>query len=81
MTLADIHWGMHGFWWFFWIFLVALFILTPWDSSKRSSKSTLLFTLRKAYAEGKISTEEFEERKKVLEREFDKNQSISESKT
>lgn len=64
------YWGMHAFWWMFWIFLLVLIFFTPWGSSKRSTRSSLLHTLRKTYAEGKISTQEFEERKKVLESEF-----------
>ena len=71
MELLDIHWwGMHTFWWIFWIFILAMIFFTPWGSSKRSSRSSLLHTLRKTYAEGKISTQEFEERKRVLEKEF-----------
>ncbi len=81
MEFLNIHWGMHAFWWFFWIFLVGMIFFTPWGSSRRSSKTNLLYTLRKTFAEGKISTEEFEERKRVLEKEFAKSQNISESKT
>ena len=74
MELINIHWwGMHTFWWIFWIFILAMIFFSPWGSSKRSSKSSLLYTLRKTYAEGKISTQEFEERKKVLEKEFQRN--------
>lgn len=70
MELANVHWGMDIIWWIFWIFLLGIFFFTPWGLPKRSSKSSLFYTLRKTYAEGKISTQEFEERKKVLEKEF-----------
>lgn len=56
-------------------FLIGYIILGPLGSSKRSSKSSLLHTLRKTYAEGKITTQEFEERKRVLEDEFLKQKS------
>lgn len=73
MELANMHyWGMHWIWWIFWIFLLELLLFTPWGSSKKLSKSSLLHTLRRTYAEGKISTHEFEEQKQVLEREFQK---------
>jgi putative membrane protein len=63
-------WGMHTFWWIFWLFLLVIVFFTPWGYSKRSSRSSLLHALRKTYAEEKISTQEFEERKRVLENEF-----------
>ncbi len=66
------YWGMHMIWWFFWIAILAMTFFTPWGSSKRSTRSSLLHTLRKTYAEGKISSQEFEERKRVLENEFSK---------
>ena len=69
MNYYDGYWGMNLLWWFFWIMLIALFFFTPWRT-KRTTRSTLLHTLRKTYAEGKISTQDYEERKSVLEKEF-----------
>ena len=69
-------WGMHLFWWIFWIALLGLIFFTP-AGKKKTSKSNLLDTLRRTYAEGKISTQEFEERKRVLENEFLKQQQDS----
>ena len=66
------YWGMHMMWWIFWVAILVFIVFTPWGSSKRTSRGSLLHTLRKTYAEGKISTQEFEERKKVLEKEFSK---------
>lgn len=65
--------GMHFLWWIFWIALFVLIFFTPWGSSKRYSRKDLLHRLRRTYAEGKISTGEFEERKRVLENEFAKD--------
>lgn len=72
MYNGTYYWGMHMLWWIFWIAILAIIFFTPWGSSKRSSKASLLHTLRKTYAEGKISTEEYEERKKFLEKEFER---------
>ncbi|MDQ6761252.1 MAG: SHOCT domain-containing protein [Bacteroidota bacterium] len=69
MNYYDGYWGMNLLWWLFWIAIIAMFFFTPLKTS-RSTRSSLLHTLRKTYAEGKISTEEYEERKKVLEKEF-----------
>ncbi len=67
---TGTYWGMHMFWWIVWIVLIAYIFFTP-RGPKRSSKKILLRTLRKTYAEGKISTQEYEERKKVLLSEFE----------
>lgn len=45
---------------------------------KEKLQSSLLHTLRRTYAEGKISTQKLDERKPVLERKF---QSLSSSQT
>lgn len=69
MDYGYHYWGMHLFWWIFWIALLFFIFFTP-AGKKKSSKSSLLHTLRRTYAEGKISTQEFEERKRILENEF-----------
>jgi len=62
-------WGMHFFWWLFWLIVIALFfsLLTPVPRSK--ARETPLQTLQRRYAAGEISTEEYEERKQRLERD------------
>jgi putative membrane protein len=66
----DWHYfGMHGFWWLFWVALVLILlflIFRPVMTSKKS-KDTSIDILRRKYASGDISTEEFEERKRALE--------------
>lgn len=71
---TGTYWGMHMFWWIIWIAIIAYIFFNPWGRSRRSTRSTLPHRLRRTYAEGKISTQEFEERKKVLEKEFLKRQ-------
>ncbi len=60
-------WGMHFFWWLFWIaVIVALFSLfTPVPRGRR--RETPLEVLRRRYAAGEISSEEYDERKKKLD--------------
>ena len=67
-------WGMHWGWWIFWVLLI---IAVVWAvgfgrSSSRSGtghqRETPLETLQRRYANGEISTEEYEERKNRLER-------------
>ena len=69
-------WGMHGGWWVFWILIVLAFVLllnrtgtnapsTPHAEPKESPMDVL----KRRYAEGELSTEEYEERKERLERD------------
>lgn len=62
-------WGMHLFWWLFWIVLiVVLFALfTPVPRGRRCE--TPLEILQRRYAAGKIGDKEYEERKAKLERD------------
>lgn len=61
--------GMHWFWWVFWVIFV---IVLVWAVTRSSSpppphQETPLEILKRRYAEGEISTEEFERRKSRLE--------------
>jgi putative membrane protein len=59
-------WGMHLFWWLFWIVLLVAFfsLLTP--VPRRRARETPLEVLQRRYAAGEISTEEYEKRKTTL---------------
>ena len=65
-------WGMHLLWWIFWVILLIAIFATPWlafgRSRKRETESPLEI-LKKRYASGDLTTEEYEERKAVLEEE------------
>jgi putative membrane protein len=63
-------WGMHVFWWLFWIAAILLFfvLLTPVPrSAARPRREAPLELLQRRYAAGEISTEEYDERKARLE--------------
>ena len=65
-------WGMHLFWWLFWVILIVLFLwlAVPVSRKKvRAYRETPLDILQRRYAAGEISTEEYEERKSRLERD------------
>lgn len=59
-------WGMHVFWWLFWIAVIVVLFspLTPVSRGRR--RETPLEVLQRRYAAGEISTEEYEERKAKL---------------
>jgi putative membrane protein len=63
--------GMHLFWWLFWIALIVAAVATikPVPRSQMKSGERALDILRRRYAAGKLSTEEYEQRKAVLERD------------
>lgn len=63
--------GMHFFWWLFWIGLLvtAFTTVTPVPKNQMKSGERALDILRRRYAAGQVSTEEYERRKVVLERD------------
>ena len=62
-------WGMHLFWWLFWIVaIVVLFTpITPVSVNRR--RETPLELLQRRYAAGEVTSEAYEERKAKLERD------------
>lgn len=68
----GIFWGMHWFWWALWIiFLIWIFVLPYNIPGQRLERETPMDILKKKYAAGEMSTEEYEERKRILERDSD----------
>ena len=63
-------WGMHMVWWIIWVAVIIWIFATPWDiPGERKPKEDPLDLLQKKYASGSISTEDYEERKTILERD------------
>ena len=63
--------GMHLFWWLFWLALIgtAFTTITPVPRSQLRSGERALDILRRRYAAGQVTTDEYERRKAVLERD------------
>ena len=63
--------GMHFIWWLFWIALVgtAFATVTPVPKNQMKSGERARDILRRRYAAGQVSTEEYERRKTVLDRD------------
>lgn len=59
-------WGMHIFWWLFWIAVIVVLFLSLAPVSRRRRRETPLEVLQRRYAAGEVSTEEYEERKAKL---------------
>jgi len=68
MHFYDGHFGgMHLVWWIIWIFLLLWIFFMPYDIPfRRKRKEDPLNILKKRFAKGKITKEEYEESKKIL---------------
>lgn len=60
------YWGMHLFWWFFWVAIVMLLVSTGWPRSRVTVRDAAIDALRTRYAAGEIDEEEYRERLAVL---------------
>lgn len=60
--------GMNMVWWIIWIVLIFAIFFFP-TSRTRVYRETPLDILQKKYASGKITTQEYEERKAILQRD------------
>ncbi len=70
----DTGWfGMHMFWWFFWILLIVSFFSFSIPVSRRKARLnqlTPMDILQRRYASGEITTADYEERKMRLENDL-----------
>jgi putative membrane protein len=73
MIYDSYYWGMHSIWWLVWLlFLIWIFAL-PYDIPfQRSRRESPLEILRKRFAAGQVTKEEYHDRKKILEADMAK---------
>ncbi|QKT05039.1 SHOCT domain-containing protein [Ectothiorhodospiraceae bacterium 2226] len=60
--------GMHALWWLFWVVLIVgvIFALLQGSGRREARRETPYEILQRRYAEGEISKDEYEERKRTL---------------
>lgn len=62
-------WGMHFFWWLFWIVLIVAFFALIGPVPRGRRRQTPFEVLQRRYAAGEITEKEYEERKAKLGRD------------
>jgi putative membrane protein len=61
-------WGMHFIWWIIWILFIIWIFATPWGFYHRyRDEDTSYDILRKRFASGEITKEQYQEAKRVLD--------------
>lgn len=70
--MVHYWWGMSFLWWIFWIALVVIFfsLATPVRRTHARLHNDPLSILRRRYAAGELTTEQYEERKARLEKDL-----------
>ena len=64
------YWGMHFFWWLFWLILVLwLFSTRRKNLGQQTKEDSPLEILKKRFAKGEITKEEYEEIKNTLDKD------------
>lgn len=70
MWYYNGYWGMNFIWWIIWILFLIWLFATPWGYHR--TRDTSYDILRKRFAAGEITKEQYQESKKVLEEDFQK---------
>jgi len=69
MFYNDYYWGMNFVWWFIWFIFIIWIFAIPYDiPGQRSRRDSSFDILRKRFASGEITLDEYNEKKKILER-------------
>lgn len=63
MYFEHHYWGMHMFWWIFWVLIISLLLFSPWPVRRRDSA---IDVLRRRFAAGEITEDEYRQRLDVL---------------
>lgn len=63
------YWGMHLVWWFVWMILLFWIFAIPYNiPGQRGRKDSPLDALKKRFASGQITQEQYFEQKSILEK-------------
>ena len=65
--------GMHWLWWTFWVVLIGVLVYTLWgkpSEQRRRLRETPQQALQRRLASGEITTDDYEKRKALLDRDI-----------
>ena len=61
-------WGMHLVWWMVWLFLITWLFAKPYGATDiRNRRNSAMEILKRRFASGDITVEEFQKKKIILE--------------
>lgn len=67
MWYGHHFWGMHFFWWLFWVIVIVwAYKTTQKNPNQQIKQDDSLEILKKRFAKGEITKDEYEEAKKTL---------------
>lgn len=68
MFYDNNYWGMNFIWWVVWMIMLFWIFATPYDiPGQRKKKDSALDILQKRYAAGDITTEQYMEKREIIE--------------
>ena len=71
MHYNNSYWGMNMIWWVIWIIMIFWIFATPYNIPGQRMKNDSSFDiLRKRFAAGEITKDEYQEKKKILENDI-----------
>ena len=81
MFYSNYYWGMSTIWWVIWMIIIFWIFITPYDiPGQRKKRDTPLDILQQRYAMGQMTTEEYKESKRILEKELEDRPRVKASK-
>ena len=67
MFYTNNFWGMDIIWWFIWMVMIFWIFATPYDiPGHRRRKDAPIDILKKRFASGEITNDEYQDKKKIL---------------
>ncbi len=77
MYYSNYYWGMNPIWWGIWVVMIFWIFVLPYDvPGQRKKKDSPLDILQQRYAMGQMTTEEYKERKKILDTNIISNRNV-----
>jgi putative membrane protein len=71
MIYENYYWGMNLVWWIIWVVLIVWIFVVPFDvPGQRRRKDTPLDILQQRFAAGQFTTQEYKEKKAILENDL-----------